>query len=125
MGAVYLAFDEQLQRLVALKKIQPDRLSARYRSLFEKAARALARLQHPHIVQVHAWHEDGDGPVMVLEYVPGGSLENRLCTCRPTPAESARLVAILARAVQAAHAAGIVHRDLKPANVLMAPPLDG
>jgi serine/threonine protein kinase len=125
MGSVYLAFDERLDRPVALKKIRGEYLSVWNRSLFEKEGRALARLQHPHIVQVHAWLEAEDGPVLVLEYVSGGSLNERLAGRRLGAAEAAGVVAILARAVQAAHAAGIVHRDLTLANVLMAPPVEG
>jgi eukaryotic-like serine/threonine-protein kinase len=86
----------------------------------------LATLQHPHIVGVFGWEEPaGEAPLLVLEYVPGDTLEKRLKGRRLGPAEAARLVAVLARAVQAAHAAGVVHRDLKPANVLMAPPVEG
>jgi serine/threonine protein kinase len=126
MGVVYRARDEQLGRLVALKMIRKEALHAEALQRFRTEARALARLQHPHIVQVHGWEEPPGGqPVLVLEYVAGDSLERCLKGRRPTASEAARLVAILARAVQAAHAAGIVHRDLKPANVLMAAAVEG
>jgi serine/threonine protein kinase len=125
MGVVYRARDSELERLVALKMIHADRLTPEQRERFRLEAKALARLAHPHIVAAHGWETTAEGwPVLVMEYVPGQSLHDRLK--RPvTPAEAARLVAVLARAVQAAHTAGIVHRDLKPANVLLAAPVPG
>src|SRR5207244_3083431 len=123
MGVVYRGFDPRLQRAVALKMLKtlsPERLTR-----FSVEAKALARLSHPHIVQVFSWDGMAGTPCRVMEYVSAGSLEDRLRRSVPPSAEAARLVAILARAVQAAHAVGVVHRDLKPANVLMAPPLEG
>jgi serine/threonine protein kinase len=125
MGVVYRAFDPLLKRLVALKMIRADLVLPDRLGRFRKEAEALARLQHPHIVGVYGWQEAAGRPVLVLEYVAGGSLEQRLTRQRLSLAESVRLVAVLARAVQAAHQAGVVHRDLKPANVLMAPPVEG
>jgi hypothetical protein len=126
MGSVYRAFDSSLGRYVALKCLRRDRLSPGTVERFQREGQALARLQHPHIVGVFGWTEYAGEPALVLEYVAGGSLEQRLPRRQPlAPAIAARLCAILARAVQAAHEAGIVHRDLKPANVLMGPPLEG
>jgi hypothetical protein len=126
MGEVYRAFDPALRRMVALKCLRAERLSAEALARFRREGQALARLQHPHIVQLFGWTEHAGRCALVLEYVGGGSLDGHLPADRPLdPAASARLTAVLARAVQAAHEAGIVHRDLKPANVLMAPPLEG
>ncbi len=125
MGVVYRARDPRLKRAVALKMIRPALFSPQRLAWFQAEAEALARLQHPHIVQVFAREEAGGWPVLVLELVPGGTLED-LLRQGPLPAEEAgRLVAVLARAVQYAHASGVVHRDLKPANVLLAPPVEG
>src|SRR5581483_5811024 len=90
------------------------------RDRFRLEAEAVARLQHPNIVQVYEIGECGGLPFFALEYVDGGSLAARLRGAPQPPSEAARLVETLARAVHAAHEAGIVHRDLKPANVLMA-----
>jgi serine/threonine protein kinase len=125
MGVVYRAFDTRLKRFVAVKMIHATAVWAHGIARFRTEAEALARLQHPHIVQVHDWDEYNNQPYLVMEFVAGGSLEDRLRD-RPLPAlEAARLVAILARAVQHAHTAEVVHRDLKPANVLLAPGLEG
>jgi serine/threonine protein kinase len=125
MGVVYRAHDVVLKRLVALKMLKTELVAATTTGRLRTEAEALARLQHPHIVQVHACVQAaGDHPVLVLEYVPGGTLDERLRGPLAV-ADAARLVAILARAVQAAHEAGVVHRDLKPSNVLMAAPLAG
>ncbi len=87
---------------------------------FRREAETLARLRHPHIVQVYEVGSQGGRPFFALEYIDGGPLSARL-TGQPQPArESAALLETLARAVQAAHQAGVVHRDLKPANVLLA-----
>jgi Protein kinase domain len=123
MGVVYRASDPRLRRTVAVKKLHaltPSRLLR-----FRIEAEALARLSHPHIVQVFALEELEGQPCLVMEFVSQGSLEDRLGRKPLAPVESARLIAILARAVQAAHGKGIIHRDLKPGNVLMADPVEG
>jgi tetratricopeptide (TPR) repeat protein len=120
MGVVYKARDVQLQRLVALKMILagahagPDEL-ARFRT----EAEAVARLQHPHIVQIHAIGEHEGLPYFSLEFVEGGSLAQKLAGTPLPPREAAQLVETLARAMHIAHQRGIIHRDLKPANVLL------
>jgi serine/threonine protein kinase len=125
MGEVYRARQRGLNRLVAVKVIRRDRAaSPQARARFRREAEAVARLSHPHIVAVHAWGEHDDTPYFALEYCTGGSLRERLKGEPKPPAEAARLVEKLARAVQAGHDQGIIHRDLKPANVLLAPPAD-
>jgi WD40 repeat protein len=121
MGVVYLAWQTGLHRPVALKMVLagahagPQEL-ARFRT----EAEAVARLQHPHIVQVYDAGQADGCPYLALEYVPGGSLARRLSGA-PLPArEAARLAELLARAVQAAHDKGVIHRDLTPGNVLLA-----
>ncbi len=120
MGVVYLARQVQLDRLVALKVILsgthagPEQL-ARFRT----EAEAIARLQHPNIVQIHEIGEHAGLPYFSMEYCSGGSLKHKQEGV-PAPArEAARLVEILARAIHLAHGKGVVHRDLKPANVLL------
>jgi hypothetical protein len=127
MGIVYKARDLHFQqRLVAIKMIRAGanpgpELLARFRA----EAEALARLQHPHIVQIYTVGEHVGQPFLVMEYVEGGSLAKRL-DGKPQPiADAAQLVEYLARAVHAAHVQGIIHRDLKPGNVLLAPAGDG
>jgi serine/threonine protein kinase/Tfp pilus assembly protein PilF len=121
MGVVYKARHQHLQRLVALKMIRgastagPDEL-ARFRT----EAEAIARLQHPHIVQIFEVGAYDGLPYFALEYCAGGSLEKKLAGTPLAPQAAARLVETLARAMQAAHHKGIIHRDLKPANVLLA-----
>jgi tetratricopeptide (TPR) repeat protein len=122
MGVVYKARQVKLRRLVALKMIlgvAHAGLGARARFLRE--AEAVARLQHPNIVQVFELGEHQGQPFCALEFVEGGSLEEKLRGQPQSPRASAQLLRTLAQAVQAAHQAGVVHRDLKPANVLLAP----
>lgn len=121
MGVVYKARHLRLNRVVALKMVLggahagPDQLAQ-----FRTEAEATARLQHPHIVQIHDFG-DADGlPFLALEFVGGGTLAGRLARAgRLAPREAAEVVRTLAGAVAAAHARDIVHRDLKPANVLL------
>src|SRR5204863_9287210 len=87
---------------------------------FRRGAGAAARLQHPHVVQVHGVGEHQGRPYLVMEYVAGGSLAQRSAGGPVEVGWAAWLVEALARAVSAAHQAGIIHRDLKPANVLLA-----
>jgi WD40 repeat protein len=121
MGVVYRARQVKAGRVVALKMILSgghageDELAR-----FRREAEAIARLQHPGIVQVFEVGEHDGLPFFSLEFCGGGSLDRKLAGT-PLPArEAAALVEALARAMQAAHEAGVVHRDLKPANVLLA-----
>ena len=82
-------------------------------------AEAVARLQHPNVVQLYEVGEAGGSPYLVLEYVAGGTLASYLAGRPQPPREAAALVAALARAVHAAHLKHIIHRDLKPANILL------
>ncbi len=121
MGIVYKARDRKLNRVVALKMILAGEFAGpRQVDRFQAEAEAVARLQHPHIVQIYEVGGKGGLPYLALEFVEGGSLEDRLGGA-PLPAgEAAALAETLARAVAHAHERGIVHRDLKPANVLLA-----
>jgi WD40 repeat protein len=122
MGVVYRARDTRLGRVVALKVVLAgSHAAASERSRFRAEAEAVARLQHPHVVQVFEVGEHAGVPFMALEFCAGGSLAAWLAGTPLPPRAAAALVERLARAVQAAHEAGIIHRDLKPANVLLAP----
>jgi WD40 repeat protein len=121
MGVVYKARQVGLGRIVALKMI----LHAAYadseqKRRFRGEAEAVARLQHPNVVQVYEVGEYGGVPYYSLEFCGGGSLDRQLHGTPWQAQPAARLVEILARAVHVAHLAGVVHRDLKPANVLLA-----
>jgi serine/threonine-protein kinase len=120
MGVVYKARQVALNRPVALKMILTGaHAGVQERRRFRSEAEAVARLQHPNIVQVYEVGEENGCPYLALEYVEGGSLADRLAGA-PLPAQlAAQLVATLARAVHFAHQQGVVHRDLKPANVLL------
>jgi WD40 repeat protein len=120
MGVVYKARQVGLNRLVALKMVLVGgHASPAELTRFRLEAEAVARLQHPNIVQVFDIGESHGHPYFTLEFVEGGTLAQRV-DHRPQPArQAAALVAVLARASHAAHQRGIVHRDLKPANVLL------
>jgi serine/threonine protein kinase len=120
MGVVYMARQLRLKRVVALKMILAG-LHAGVDAVarFRTEAEAVARLQHPHFVQIYEVGEADGRPYCALEYVDGGSLATRLAGTPLTPHQAARLIETLAMAMQAAHERGIVHRDLKPANVLL------
>jgi serine/threonine-protein kinase len=121
MGVVYRAWDTQLNRPVAVKTIRtPSRATPEALARFRSEAVAVARLQHPNIVQVFETGEHAGQPYAVLEYVPGGSLAQLLTGRSVRPAAAAALVETLARAVHYAHQRGVIHRDLKPANILLA-----
>jgi tetratricopeptide (TPR) repeat protein/tRNA A-37 threonylcarbamoyl transferase component Bud32 len=118
MGCVFKARQVKAERIVALKVPHAGAgqdLLVRFRT----EARAVARVQHPHIVQVFEVGDVGGVPFMALEFCPGGSLSVALDGTPLAPRDAAELAETIARAVAAAHAAGVVHRDLKPANVLL------
>jgi eukaryotic-like serine/threonine-protein kinase len=120
MGVVYLARQQSLNRLVALKMILSGaRAGSAERLRFRNEAEAIGRLQHPNVVQVHEAGECAGWPYLSMEYCAGGSLAKKLDGTPLPPRQSAVSTLTLARAVQVAHEKGIIHRDLKPANVLL------
>jgi tetratricopeptide (TPR) repeat protein/tRNA A-37 threonylcarbamoyl transferase component Bud32 len=120
MGVVYKARQLRLNRIVALKMILAgDYAPAETIVRFMAEAESIARVHHPHIVQIFAYGDHDGRPYFEMEYVDGGSLADRLGG-KPWPLrDAAGLVETLARAIHAAHALGVVHRDLKPANILL------
>jgi WD40 repeat protein/serine/threonine protein kinase len=120
MGVVYKARQIALNRLVALKMMAAKATAGEAElKRFRREAQAIARLKHPHIVQIHEVGEQHNSLFLSLEYVEGGSLDQHLDgTPRPARA-AAELVETLARAMHYAHQQGVVHRDLKPANILL------
>src|SRR5688572_27728795 len=125
MGVVWRATDQLLGRSVAVKELPYDEtLSAaqarRQRDRTLREARAVAQLNHPHIIVVHDVVEHDERPYIVMELIEGGSLADRLAQRGPVDAaEAARIGIALLGALGAAHAAGVLHRDLKPDNVLL------
>src|ERR1700729_2615368 len=121
MSTVYRAFDETLERQVAVKLMNRE-VSSDSDELerFRREARAVAQLSHPHVVGVIDAGEDDGRPYIVLEYVEGETLKERIRRMGRLPIPEAVAYAIeIARALGAAHARHIVHRDVKPQNVLI------
>lgn len=121
MSTVYRAFDPTLERWVAIKLMHrdistdPDQLER-----FRREARAVARLNHPHVVTVIDAGEGDGTPYIVFEYVPGETLKDRIRRLGRLPVAEAVAYAIeIGRALSAAHAQRLVHRDVKPQNVLI------
>jgi len=115
MASVWLAEDTELGRQVAVKLLRPDADRERFR----REARAVAGLAHPHVCRLYDFGEAAEGPFMVLEYLSGGSLDERLRPGEPLPDEdTARIAAEVAGGLAHAHANRLVHRDLKPGNIL-------
>jgi serine/threonine protein kinase len=134
MGVVYLARDRKLGRHVAVKRLHAAALGRDdLKNRFLREARAIAALNHIHIVHVYALGEDDDGPYIVMEYVPGPpgleplrqppapcSLADKVNGEGPLPPDAAvQIVLKVCHAVEYAHGRGVIHRDLKPSNVLL------
>jgi Tol biopolymer transport system component len=124
MGEVYKARDRRLDRFVAIKVLPAHVASDRARrERFEREARAVARLNHPHICALHdVGREDtepGTVDFLVMEYLEGGTLADRLSKGPLPPDQILRYAIQIADALEKAHAQGVVHRDLKPANIAL------
>jgi ketosteroid isomerase-like protein len=122
MGVVYRATELSLGRPVALKLLAPDRAGDReFRERFQREWRMAAAIDHPNVIPIYAAGEHDGSLYLVMRYVGGTDLHALLREQgRLDPERAAELVAQLASALDAAHAAGLVHRDVKPANVLLA-----
>ncbi len=121
MATVYKAFDQTLERPVAVKVMRREVVKeADQLERFRREARAAAKLSHAHIVTVIDAGEENSRPYIVFEYVPGETLKQRIKSEGPLPITEAVAYAIeIGSALVAAHAAGLVHRDVKPQNVLL------
>jgi Protein kinase domain len=121
MGVVLRAFDPALHRLVAIKVLAPALAgSATARRRFTREAQAAAAVCHDHVVAVHGVSEADGLPYLVMQYVAGESLEDRLDRTGPLEVvETVRIGLQTASALAAAHAQGLIHRDVKPANILL------
>ncbi len=127
MSSVYQATDPNLRRTVAIKLIHPHLSSdPEFVRRFEQEAAAVAQLRHPNIIQVYDFNHDDELYFMVLEFVPGETLQSRLASLdaakqRLPLSDSISIMSTVAEAVAYAHSRGMIHRDLKPANVMLTP----
>jgi len=120
MGCVYRVRERDSGRISALK-VLPRELAAdpAFVERFEREARTLARLRHPHIVGVHGFGQAGGFCFLLMEFVDGASLRQALRSGRFTPQQALALIPPICEALQAAHALGVLHRDIKPENLLL------
>ena len=121
MGIVFKAFESRLNRFVAIKILAPHWASnATSRGRFAREAQAAAGVIHPNVVPIHAVGSLGDLPYLVMPFVSGRSLQDRIDACGPMPMMDVLRVGMqMADGLAAAHAQGLVHRDIKPGNVLL------
>jgi serine/threonine protein kinase/Tfp pilus assembly protein PilF len=119
MGVVYLAHDTKLGRSVAVKSMSADLAIAKTR--FRREATLLASLNHPNIAVIHEIIEEKELDYLILEYVPGDTLAQRISRKPLKLQEALSIGRQIAEAVSAAHEKGIIHRDLKPANIKIMP----
>jgi len=122
MGEVFLAWDERLERRVAIKRIRQDAgLSSEQRERFRREARLAARLSHSGVVRIYDLVTEGSDDAIVMEYVEGRTLAERLKSGLLPLAEVLRLAQEITQGLAAAHEAGLIHRDLKATNVIVTP----
>ncbi|HLF88129.1 MAG TPA: SUMF1/EgtB/PvdO family nonheme iron enzyme [Anaerolineales bacterium] len=120
MAVVHLARDPLMKRQVAVKvmpRLSPE-IDTQFRVRFEREAQIIASLEHPSIVPVHDFGYAEEQPFIVMRYMAGGSLEERIKNQSVSPGETIRIFQQIAPAMDYAHHRGIIHRDLKPANIL-------
>jgi len=120
-GRVYLGFDEDLQRQVAIKVPSKERIQKpEDAEAYLAEARTVASLDHPHIVAVYDMGHTEDGSIWVVsKFIEGSTLEDRIKAGRPPERESAQLLITVSNALQYAHDRRLIHRDIKPANILI------
>lgn len=121
MGIVYRAWDARLGRTVAIKRVLSTRAGSGPRERLVEEARQLARVQHEHVVEIFEVGEYEGSPYLVMEYVPGPSLQQWLRSQVRPPAQVRALLLQAGRGLAAAHDRDVVHLDFKPANILVAP----
>jgi len=129
MARVYRGYDEKLDRYAAVKVIdarQSVEPSEEYRKRFQREARAIARLNHPNIVSIYQFGEDGPLYYMAMAFIEGRDLGQILAGCQRTgrqlPYQDVlRLTRDIASALDHAHAGGVIHRDVKPSNIMVTP----
>src|SRR5688572_20225128 len=119
MGVVYRAHDRRLGRDVAVKVLHERLDDAAARAGFDREARAIAALSHPHVIAIYDVGEASGIPYLVTELLAGETLRARLVRERPHVAVALAWTAQIAEGLAAAHEAGLVHRDLKPENVFL------
>lgn len=119
MSSVYLAYDPHDSREVAIKILSSEHLNdLGYRSRFEQEARLIAALEHEAIVTVYEYGVEQGYPFIVMQYMPGGSLADRLVHGPLSPEQTGKVLTRIASALDYAHSQGIIHRDLKASNIL-------
>ncbi len=121
MGVVFKAFDTDLNRPVAIKVLAPHLAGiGAARQRFAREARAVAAVVHEHIVAIYNVESNDPAPFLVMQYVAGESLQQRIDRCGPLKLpEILRIAMQTSAGLAAAHAQGLVHRDIKPANILL------
>ncbi len=121
MGVVFRAFDEKLQRVVAIKVMSPGLAgSGTARQRFVREARAAAAVTHENVIDIHAVEDQGPVPYLVMQFVDGVSLEDRIRAAGALSLQEVLRIGLqTAAGLAAAHAQGLVHRDVKPANILL------
>ncbi|MFO1020415.1 MAG: serine/threonine-protein kinase [Planctomycetales bacterium] len=126
MGIVLKGFDTNLHRVVAIKVLAPHLAhSAAARRRFAREAQAAAAIVHEHVIPIYNVEADSDLPYLVMQYVPGKSLQARVDEQGPLPCQDVLRIAVqVAAGLAAAHAQGVIHRDVKPANILLEESVD-
>ena len=120
MAAVYLAYDPNFRRNVAVKLISVNlQENPVFRERFQREARLIAQIEHPAIVPVYDFGEEGDQLYLVMRYMAGGTLTEKIKEGKSTLEYAVRILSQIAPALDAVHAQGVVHRDLKPGNILL------
>ncbi len=119
MGVVYKAWHESLSRPAAVKVLQTIAPDSDATARFRREAQSIAQMRHPNVLNVFDFGQVEGVPYMIVEYVPGGSLGDRIKEARLSRSEAIRVLRGIAAALHYAHGLGVIHRDVKPANVLM------